>query len=340
MKLQEVNYLRAFAILSIVVWHCLVCPLAVWDLIEPTTSTKMVYALSRFIIPNANMPLFTFISGYLFAYLYQNNTEKYGYFKPFLKAKVERLVIPFLILGTLVNITVPERDLSMIINGEGSHLWFCMMLFWCFMFRWAVLKVNKKFVSASVLLLSIVAIIYSKGSNWNLPEFPYSLFGVRHAVFFYFYFILGDWIYSNKEKINLWMNNKDKKSWIILFIISTIYIAWVLGSMLKIKYISSALTISCSLFFIVLLYLWVSKLISCHILKPNKFIDTLCVYSFGIYVFHEWLSWGLYHQPFFFNLFEQYTIAYAFVFTIVDFAVSFILTHYALKTKVGKYLLL
>ena len=122
MKLTEVNYLRSYAIISIVIWHCFVCPLSAWNLIEATTATQLIAVLARFVIPDANMPLFTFISGYLFAYLYQKNAEKYGHFKSFFKAKFERLVIPFLVLGTLMNITVPERDLNMILNGEGSHL--------------------------------------------------------------------------------------------------------------------------------------------------------------------------------------------------------------------------
>lgn len=334
MRLLEINYLRAYAILSIVIWHCFVCPLSIWGIIQPSSSTELVKMIGHFVIPDANMPLFTYISGYLFAYLYQKNAEKYGNFKSFFKTKFERLVIPFLVLGTLVNITVPERELYMIIDGEGSHLWFCMMLFWCFMIRWAILKINWKPLNWAILLLSIAAIFYSRGSNWNLPVFPFSILGIRHAIFFYAFFVMGDVVFKNKEKIKLVYNSK----W--LYLISILYFFWVLGSLLGIQYISGLLSIGCSFFFIVLLYSWINKLIDTGIIKPNNYIDTLCVYSFGIYVFHEWLSWGLYHQPFFFNLFEQYTIAYAFVFTIVDFVISFTLTHYALKTKVGKYLLL
>ena len=338
MKLLEINYLRSYAIISIVIWHCFVCPLSVWGLIEPTSGTRLVSILGHFFIPDASMPLFTFISGYLFAYLYQKNKEKYGQFKPFLKAKLERLVIPFLVLGTLVNLTVPERYPYQIWSGEGSHLWFCMMLFWCFMIRWAVLKINNKWLSSLMLLLSIVAIVYGKGSNWNLPDFPLSLFGIRHAVFFYFYFVLGDWIFKYKDNLEDFVSGR--RGWLWLFSSLIIYVLWVTGSLMQIKYFSGLLAITTSVVFIVLIYLWVSKLISVELLKPNKFIDTLCVYSFGIYVFHEWISWGLYHHPFFFGLFEKYTIVYAMIFTIVDFAVSFVLTHFALKTKVGKYLLL
>ena len=336
MRLQDVNYLRAYAIISIVVWHCFVCPLSVWGIIEPTLYTKIVSTIGKFFIPDANMPLFTFVSGYLFAYLYQKNKEKYGNFKSFFRTKFERLVIPFLVLGTLVNITVPERELSMIINGEGSHLWFCMMLFWCFMIRWAILKVNLKPLNLTMLFLSIATILYSRGNNWNLPDFPFSILGIRHAVFFYAYFVMGDLLYKNKEKLL----DIVKRGGAFLWILSIVYSLWVIGSFLNISIFSGLLRISTSVFFIVLIFLWIIRLVDKGYLKPNKYVDTLCTYSFGIYVFHEWLSWGLYHQPFFLNLFEQYTLVYAAIFTIVDFAVSFILTHYALKTQVGKYLLL
>ena len=336
MRLLEINYLRAYAIISIVVWHCFVCPLDVWGIIPPTAETWIMSFVARYFIPHANMPLFTFISGYLFAFLY-NSSSKYCKFRPFLKTKFERLVIPFLIIGTLVNITMPQRELYMILNGEGSHLWFCMMLFWCFMIRWTILKINNDIVSFLMLLISISANIYSKGSNWNLPHFPFSLFGIRHAVFFYFYFVLGNWIFNYRDKLFGFM--KGKKAYMCMFLFSLLYMAWgycvLLGGECAFVFFSSI-----SVLFILLIYLLVIKLILCGCLKPNRYIDTLCTYSFGIYVFHEWISWGLYHHPFFLGLFEKYTFVYAFIFTIFDFVISIVLTHYLLKTKVGRYLLL
>lgn len=339
MKLLEINYLRTYAILSIVAWHCFICPLSIWGLIEPSRITGYVYILGHLFIPDANMPLFTFISGYLFVYLYLKNPNKYRVFRSFLKVKIERLLIPFLVIGTLVNITMPERYLYMILDGEGSHLWFCMMLFWCFLIRWTVLKINIKLVSLAILIFSIMAIFSSGGNNWLfLDKSPYTLFGIRHAVYFYFFFVMGDWLYRYKSKL---LNVLEgKRGWIILILTSIIYVGWALGGVSNLKYVSFLGDISSPAMFIITCYLGVLKLISEEKLKPNSIIDTICIYSFGIYVFHEWLSWGLYHQPFFFDLFKQYTIVYAFVFTLLDFGVSFVLTHYSLKTKVGRYLLL
>lgn len=339
MRLLEINYLRAYAIISIVVWHCFVCPLDVWGIITPTAETGIMSFMARFFIPHANMPLFTFISGYLFAYLYANSS-KYFRFRPFLKTKFERLVIPFFVLGTLVNITMPERELYMILYGGGSHLWFCMMLFWCFMIRWTVLNIKNDIVSSLMLLIGIAANVCSNVFNWDLPDIPFSFFGIRLAIYFYPWFVLGSWMFKYK---NILINcMKQRSAFVSLFLFSIFYVVWGYGMLIwnNINYVSSILNTARPLLFILLIYLLVIKLILCGYLKPNRYIDTLCTYSFGIYVFHEWISWGLYHHPFFLGLFEKYTFAYAFIFTIFDFVISFVLTHYLLKMKVGRYLLL
>ena len=258
MKIIEVNYLRSYAIITIVIWHCFVCPLSAWNLIEHTKETTIISMLARFFIPDANMPLFTFISGYLFAYLYKKDKEKYGNFKPLLRAKFDRLVIPFLIIGTLVNITMPERYLYMIMNGEGSHLWFCMMLFWCFIIRWIILKANWKPLNFAMLIFSLMAILYSKGNNWNLPEFPLSLFGIRHAIFFYMYFVMGGALFEYKEPL-LELLNKYKK---LIFCVTLLYFIIVSFSLLRIKYLSFILNVSTSFLFIMLIYMWTLKLIN------------------------------------------------------------------------------
>ena len=307
--------------------------------IAPTAETGIMSFVANYFIPHANMPLFTFISGYLFAYLYANSS-KYCKFGPFLKAKFERLVIPFLVIGTLVNITMPERELYMILYGEGSHLWYCMMLFWCFMIYWTILKINKDVVSTLMLLIGIAEYVCSNVFNFGLPDFPFSFFGIKLAIFFYPWFVLGSWVFKYKDQLFGYM--KKKKAFVYLFLFFIFYMVWGYGMLIwnNVNVVLLILKTFRPLLFILLIYLLVIKLILCGCLKPNRYIDTLCTYSFGIYVFHEWISWGLYHHPFFLGLFEKYTFIYAFIFTIFDFVISFELTHYLIKTKVGRYLLL
>jgi fucose 4-O-acetylase-like acetyltransferase len=77
----------------------MVCPIACWGLLEPSGFTKAVNAIFIFFIPQANMPLFTCLSGYLFAHLYESKKDSYTTFRGILKNKFNRLVVPFLIIG-------------------------------------------------------------------------------------------------------------------------------------------------------------------------------------------------------------------------------------------------
>lgn len=143
MKLNVVNWLRFFAIVSILIWHCVVCPATGWGLLQESYYTKIIFVFKKVFIPEANMPLFTALSGYLFAHLFYQRKSNYTSFLSIVKNKFARLVIPFLVLGSLFTLIVPERPfVSGMIWGDGSSLWFCMMLFWCTMIRSAVLFYN------------------------------------------------------------------------------------------------------------------------------------------------------------------------------------------------------
>ena len=66
-NLQEVALLRCLATFSIVVWHTY-CSYICWDVAE-TPANAFYNKLFTRIFPIANMPLFTFLAGYLFCFL-------------------------------------------------------------------------------------------------------------------------------------------------------------------------------------------------------------------------------------------------------------------------------
>lgn len=330
MRIKEADYLRAFAITTIVIWHCFVCPLTCWQLIDATTGSKIISVLGSVAIPDANMPLFTFLAGYIFMYSIGNKST-YGDFMSFFKNKFKRLVIPFLIIGTAVCATAPDRYLTDIPFGEGSHLWYCMMLFWCFIISWVSHIKGTRKTDAILYLGSVLFATYC-GSVWSTPfNIP---FGLDNTFFYINYFIGGMYLYSYRDKLKEKVNFKTIAMLAILYII-------VCGMCLShIPYLANALTIiKPSVYILTLLAIVVHATNTILAGEPNKAITVLCKYSFGIYVFHEWLSWDLYHFQPLYDVFIQAPILYAFIFTILDFIVSITLTHYCLKTKIGKFLL-
>lgn len=137
-SLNEVTWLRVYAIISLVLWHSY-CAYTSWGLASSSLNDyyKMFF---KFATPIANMPLFTFLSGYLFCYLHVY-CGKYKEFKGFVQNKARRLLIPYFVLGFCINMTQIGRMHPIdLLWGLPNHLWYCIMLFWCFIICWVVEK--------------------------------------------------------------------------------------------------------------------------------------------------------------------------------------------------------
>lgn len=66
MKLQNVIILRVWAIITLVAWHSY-CSYICWDLAH-SPADKFYKIIFKVIAPDANMPLFTMLAGYLYYY--------------------------------------------------------------------------------------------------------------------------------------------------------------------------------------------------------------------------------------------------------------------------------
>lgn len=74
-----------------------------------------------------DLPMFVFMSGFLFGHLYIKG--KYQEWQPFLQNKARRLLLPYLFWGIFLIITMPSlHEWSYLFTGI-SHLWFLLMLF-------------------------------------------------------------------------------------------------------------------------------------------------------------------------------------------------------------------
>lgn len=197
----EVDYLRAIAVILLVIWHCFFCPMFVWGVVEPQADMNLLKLVAKFMIVDATMPLFTFISGYLFTALYVEK-QKYRSFLPFLKNKVNRLIVPFLVFSVLIISTSYNMDFKSMVWGEGCHMWYCAMLFWCFMIAWALLRLNNKIVSWFIIGISIV-LVFANPNFWYLPfQFP---FGLDNGLYYYSYFALGGAFFCIRTSLKILM---------------------------------------------------------------------------------------------------------------------------------------
>lgn len=324
-RLDDVSIIRCIAVLSLVVWHSY-CPIIFGFWPTPLSDTYRSVLLR--LIPDANMPLFTFLAGYLFCY--QLGKGKYSEFRSFFTNKSHRLFIPFLVLGTITNFTQYGKHISDMLYGDPSHLWYCLMLFYAFIICWLVEKKVGSWLNYILMVLSL-GIAFYYGSVWSLWH-KIVPGGWEFVVFFYGYFYLGFLMFKYRDRLffNKWMILLYLACYICFCICHLPY-----GSVIPLR----------SLSYIMLLFALTNVLINGggEQFAQSKLILILNQYSFGIYVIHQWMLWNASRIPFVSNFIrpfvETHYIIAPICIIVVVLMMSMVFTHYSLKTKVGRYLL-
>lgn len=323
-KLQDVALLRYLAVISLVAWHSY-CSYICWD-IANTPMSIWYTRLFRVLTPDANMPLFTFISGYLFCYLLVFK-GKYQAFREFLANKVNRLLVPFLIIGSVINLTEYGRSyISEMFYGKPNHLWYCLMLFYCFIASWLIeKKLGRRWNIGAMCLSALVVLVYR--GNGLKPNVPFGLF---MPVYYYCYFYAGFLVFHYKETIMKYV----KKYFILIILL------WACSL------VSGRLILFTSLLYIMIAW----RTAHFHILDFEKLpppiiqtINTIGGYSFGIYVFHQWILWNITRIPVCVDCLRPFMVEHDIIFPlllfVIIFFVSMFLTSISLKTRISRFLL-
>ena len=324
--MSEIALLRVLATFSIVVWHTY-CSYICWNVAETPANSFYKDFFTR-VFPDANMPLFTFIAGYLFCYLLKEK-GKYQNFKDFLKNKTRRLLVPFLVLGFTINLCEYGKDIVDILYGTPNHLWYCLMLFYVFIVCWLVNRYFSWKGGAFMMLVSFLIVLY--GRSALSIRFPLGLY----LPLFYYGFFYAGFLFREKFEARI-LGSK--------LIIALIFCGYVVSCI----FYNRHLVLPLALTQIILLFAaakWFCNLqFYCKNIPLQKTIDIFSKYSFGIYVLHQWIIWNLTREPhllFYVKpLLEQHYISAPIIMATSIFLLCFALTHVLCKTKVGRYFLL
>ena len=324
-NLQNVALLRVLATFSIVVWHTY-CSYICWGVADSPANYFYGMLFPR-VFPIANMPLFTIIAGYLFCYLL-NEKNKYAEFKGFVINKVHRLLIPFLVLGTIMNLSQYGKNLVDLLYGQPNHLWYCLMLFYCFIICWLVEKKFSWKLNVVLMLFSFIVVLTGKNYLSRLP------LGLFQPVYFYGFFYFG--YLFRKLYVKKHLQNKA-----FVFCSIAVYLAFCVKHS---KYTQLPLALSHAI-----LAFWLATSI-CNLKlvmnnkKINNVINVVSKYSFGIYVLHQWIIWNMTREPHLLAytkpVLEQHYIFAPIIASVTIFFFCFVMTHFLCKTKVGRYFLL
>lgn len=213
-RVECLDVLRVYALVTLVLFHVW-CVYIGWgafmpELLEQTKGSPVVLLyklIANALIPAANMPLFTAISGFVFAYLY-NELGKYRAFLPFVKNKARRLLLPYVVFGVLNVLTVYDSPgLSSLYTGAPHHLWYCLFLFWSFM-------IIALYVRGNRVVKGLIAVA-TIGVQLTHPFVPY--WALNFVVELFGYFLFG---YYLPQIVAFFY--RFKKSWLLL---SVLYVA-------------------------------------------------------------------------------------------------------------------
>lgn len=204
-KINWILILQAWAILWVVIGHS---PLEI-----PFTSDAPFYAVAAFRFAYSfHMPLFIFVSGYLF---YMTRVGKPMPYLKIISEKFQRLGIPFVVftfaamvlksifsadMSRPTTISVAEFLNAIVYPNDGPmrEFWFIAVLMWCFLAKplFTFLLKNKFITTAGIIVLLLIHILVPSFAN-DILCFPRAL---RFALFFFCGMVCCKW--KPKEPIN------------------------------------------------------------------------------------------------------------------------------------------
>lgn len=341
-KLTNVTIIRNVLIILLVFYHAFAPYSGSWVPITGFPTIKAYWWFDK--LSYAFMlELFVFISGYVFGFQVRKKGGNTLDAKVLLWNKFKRLMVPCMVFSLLYillykNINQPLHLLIYnLLNGVG-HMWFLPMLFWCFVAVWIIekMQLNSKLVITILVIAAICSFV-------PLPLRIGS--SMYYMLFFYVGYILQkngiilESIYTRKFVI------KSVISFIILFPILTLLKERIgvnlMGGGNSIMYKISVLSIQKA---VQLIYSSLGIVMMLSIVgfyeinhKMPLWMEKTAALSFGVYLFQQFILWGLYYHltiPFFVGPYWLPFLGF-----ICAMSGSLVLSLLFRKTKIGRLLI-
>jgi len=310
-KISYISNIKAIAILSVVIYHC-ICPFTpMWTCSENNCISELTF-FAR-LINSLAMPIFFILAGYLF---FKGKIKgKYSNIKQFILNKTSRLVLPFAFWGIIVWLLLSSKSLLNFFIYGASHLWFLGALFLMFLFfSFPILtKTTKKqdlILEISLFTLSCLSLKIPNNPGFIIYQ------TINYSYIFFFGIILAKHSFSFKfPLLSLFVS-------ISLLLFSILFFDFTYGQIL-VKTFSLTTTI-------LLLY---NAALSFN--KDFVLCKKIEEQSMGIYILHHILLQLILSTP-------QFSLSYyksiLFLFPLILFSISYLLSYLIRKTFLSKTL--
>lgn len=344
-RLAEIDVIRAFTAAIVVFFHAYNMMYAPSHFPDTVEIYREKYYWFNSICLWFHMPLFIFVSGGVYGYLYHIK-GKYREAYPFIWNKVKRLLLPYIVFAVVFMITTNAWSWKGIWGGNYSHLWFLSMLFWCFVgiaminrFKSLIHRIIPSSIfTALILTLSFVGLL--------IPKSDYNLLGIAYFYKWFFWYYLGYFIYTNRDKAYAFI----KKSMILPYVLPLAYgcCMWYMVTKVSMYSDDNRTVISEIGFASIVIWLWYMLCLLIETFGSSwpqcKLIKELSACSFGIYIFHNWI------EPYMISRTAQrllpladwaanHTVLFPLIFSLLALLISYVMTKVVLMTKPGRALI-
>lgn len=326
-RLDDISILRVLCILVVVFFHCYGMMYAEHFPDTVSVYESLYYIPNQCIFINIAMPMFVFVSGYLFEYLLLRG--KYPTWGNLLQKKGIRILLPYFVFGLFFMATTGNWHPLRLLYGTYWHLWFLPMLFWNFILGYGVYKLKLNIYAEIILLLiclegSFVSKYIPIWSEW------------------YYWFYIGILICKYQVLLFGEKNSYHRD----IFYLFTLFISIVFLSFFPVDYGKDVSTWHSKLKLtgcIIPIFYFMNR-IDWSKYKVTAPIVKFSTYSFGIYIWHNRValmlisktSQRIFGLP---ELAANHVVLFPLCFSIITLFISWFLSWCMMKTKVGKFLI-
>jgi len=341
MRLNEIDYLRPLLFIQLFFTHAFTIYTATsWTVPAGIESVEAYNWIAR-VSYSCMLELFTFISGYVFFFVY---TRKKTNFRELVISKFKRLMIPSILFSILYYLLLMEHmDFNLnlineIICGVG-HLWYLPMLFGCFLIAYFIIDSKKPYILLFVLFFVSA---FSRCPN---------IFRISQIAYYFFFFFLGVVVSRNRVFIIDYINTRKKAFLtIVCFCVFVLSLAVLLPLNIHLKslttdtwmkdYLLSALTRLINIIYSSIgigFWYYISICLAHKLPQVSSIISQFNVLSMGVYVFHQFILMFLYYHTSLPRLCGSYLLPWIAI--IIALPVSILFTYVFRLTKTGKTIL-
>lgn len=267
----NLQVIRIIATLIVVFGHSIIVYTPEWNTYSTPYNSSLLCGIKN-LINLFQMELFFSVSGFCFFYAKKKQITIFS----FIKNKVKRILVPFIIVGILYmipiriladyqywnNISLLRIVYSVLTIKDAGHLWFLPVLFLIFVMSILVLKIKSNIIFFIFFITSFIMYYYSG---------IFATLIIKLTFHYLLFFLLG--YYFNMYGIG---ENKKFSIYTLVFITLSIMLLLIIGLH---NNIIADLLISTTIVMLFYVIEWPKF--------NKKIIDFLDKNSFGIYLFHS-----------------------------------------------------